>query len=111
GAEKRVKLYTGYNGTKILRERELKTPKMMKDQYIYIHIGSKEKKVRKLETIRFIHAGLSVLLLRLNSPAGYVNKISRSKMLTILSNISEFGKGVLPAIILTWKAKICNIIN
>ncbi|CAB5217632.1 unnamed protein product [Rhizophagus irregularis] len=83
----------------------------MKDQYIYIHIGSKEKKVRKLETIRFIHAGLSVLLLRLNSPAGYVNKISRSKMLTILSNISEFGKGVLPAIILTWKAKICNIIN
>ncbi|RIA90813.1 hypothetical protein C1645_693238, partial [Glomus cerebriforme] len=24
-------LYTGYNGTKILRERGLKTPKMMKD--------------------------------------------------------------------------------
>ncbi|CAI2193859.1 18317_t:CDS:2, partial [Funneliformis geosporum] len=83
------KLHTGYNGTKILRERGLKTPKMMKDQFddLCIHMGSKEKKVRKLETIGFIHAGLSVLLLRLDSPAGYVSRISRSKMLTIPSNI------------------------
>ncbi|RGB28441.1 hypothetical protein C1646_819106 [Rhizophagus diaphanus] len=108
-------LYTGYNGTKILRERGLKTPKMMKDQFddLCIHMGSKEKKVRKLETIGFIHAGLSVLLLRLDSPAGYVSRISRSKMLTIPSNISEFCKGVLPAIILAWKAKkiVSNVIE
>ncbi|CAG8476978.1 14049_t:CDS:10 [Ambispora leptoticha] len=78
-----------------------------------IHMGSKEKKVRKLETIGFIHAGLSVLLLRLDSPAGYVSRISRSKMLTIPSNISEFCKGVLPAIKLAWKAKkiVSNVIE
>ncbi|CAG8683274.1 1470_t:CDS:2, partial [Scutellospora calospora] len=40
------KLYTGYNGTKVLRERGLKTPKMMKDQFddLCKYIGSKEKK-------------------------------------------------------------------
>ncbi|CAG8597602.1 9468_t:CDS:10 [Ambispora gerdemannii] len=96
-------------------ERGLKTPKMMNDQFddLCIHMGSKEKKVRKLETIGFIHAGLSVLLLRLDSPAGYVSRISRSKMLTIPSNISEFCKGVLPAIILAWKAKkiVSNVIE
>ncbi|CAI2184545.1 6409_t:CDS:2 [Funneliformis geosporum] len=109
GCGEASKLYTGYNSTKILRERELKMPKMMKDQFdnLCIHMGSKEKKVRKLETIRFIHAGLSVLLLRLDSPARYVSRISRSKMLIILSNISKFCKGVLPAIILAWMAKIC----
>ena len=53
-------LYTRYNGTKILRERGLKTPKMMKDQFddLCIHVGLKEKKVQKLETIGFIHAGM-----------------------------------------------------
>ncbi|PKK58077.1 hypothetical protein RhiirC2_347831 [Rhizophagus irregularis] len=100
-------LYSGNNGTKILCERGLKTPKMMKDQFddLCIHMGSKEKEVRKLETIGFIHAGLSVLLLRLDSPAGYIGRITRSKMLTIPSTISEFGKGVLPVIMLAWKAK------
>lgn len=54
------KLYTGYNGTKILHERGLKTPKMMKDQFddLCTYMGSKEKKMRKLETIGFIHAGM-----------------------------------------------------
>jgi len=108
-------LYAGYNGTKILRERGLKTPKMMKDQFddLCIHMGSKEKEVRKLETIGFIHAGLSVLLLRLDSPAGYIGRISRSKMLTIPSTIGEFGKGVLPVIMLAWKAKkiVSNVIE
>ncbi|KAF0517978.1 hypothetical protein F8M41_016822 [Gigaspora margarita] len=57
GCEEVGKLYTGYNGTKILQDRRLKTPKMMMDQFddLCIHMGSKEKKVRKLETIRFIH--------------------------------------------------------
>ncbi|CAB4400787.1 unnamed protein product [Rhizophagus irregularis] len=78
-----------------------------------LYTGYNEKKVRKLETIGFIHAGLSVLLLRLDSPAGYVSRISRSRMLTIPSNISEFGKGVLPAIVLAWKAKkiVSNVIK
>lgn len=91
--------------------------------------GIKRKKVRKLETVGLIHSGmlcviyflfvglfqlillnslgLSVLLLRLDSPAGYIGRISRSKMLTIPSTVNEFGKGVLPVIVLAWKAKVC----
>ncbi|CAG8736669.1 6041_t:CDS:2, partial [Cetraspora pellucida] len=108
-------LYVGYNGTKILQERGLKTPKMMKDQFDDLCIYTKwnEKKIRKLETIGFIHAGkkiknkkrLSMLLLRLDSPTGYIGRITRSKMLTIPSATSEFGARVLPVIMLSWKAK------
>ncbi|CAG8585583.1 12542_t:CDS:10, partial [Cetraspora pellucida] len=102
-------LYVGYNGTKILRERGLKTPKMMKDQFDDLCVYTKwnEKKIRKLETIGFIHAGI------LDSPAGYIGRITRSKMLTIPSTISEFGARVLPVIMLSWKAKkiVSNVIE
>lgn len=53
-------LYTGYNGTKVLHERGLKTPKMMKDQFndLCSLVGSREEKVRKIQTIGFIQAGM-----------------------------------------------------
>jgi len=54
------KLYDGPNGTKLLRERGLKTPKMMKDQFniLCTLVESKKSKIRSLETIGFIHAGM-----------------------------------------------------
>ncbi len=48
-----------------------------------------------------------MLLLRLDSPEGYICRISRSKMLSVPSTISEFGQKFLPIIVLAWKAKVC----
>jgi len=108
-------LFKGNNGTKILRERGLKAPKMMKDQFddLCTRVKLREKIVRNLMTIGFIHAGLSVLLLTLDSPTGYICRISRSKMLTVPSTVSEFGTRALPAIVLAWKAKkiVSNVIE
>ncbi|CAG8569475.1 14330_t:CDS:2 [Funneliformis mosseae] len=80
---------------------------MMKDQFdnLCTLAESKESKIRSLKTIGLIHAGLFMLLLRLDFLAGYICGISRSKMLTVLSTINEFGKKVLPMIVLAWKAK------
>ncbi|CAG8719013.1 17313_t:CDS:2 [Funneliformis caledonium] len=98
--------FEGENGTKLLRERGLKMPKMMKDMFRHLceTFNQDDHKTRQLETIGFLHAGLMMVLLRLDSPAGYVCRVSRSKSFSIATNIKEFGK-TLPLISLTWKAK------
>ncbi|CAI2182259.1 4637_t:CDS:10, partial [Funneliformis geosporum] len=99
--------FEGQNGTKLLQEKGLKMPKMMKDMFDQLcrTFDQDEKKTRKLETIGFLHAGLMMTLLRLDSPAGYICRVSRSKPFFIATHIKEFGKKTLPAIALTWKAK------
>nr|CAG8484773.1 4435_t:CDS:2 [Entrophospora candida] len=76
----------------------------MKDQFddLCIHINLREKIVRNLMTISFIHV---------DSPPGYICQISHSKMLTILSTVTEFGTRALPVIMLAWKAKEINDAN
>lgn len=98
--------FEGENGTKLLRERGLKMPKMMKDMFKHLceTFDQDDHKTRQLETIGFLHAGLMMVLLRLDSPAGYVCRVLRSKSFSIATNIKEFGK-TLPLISLTWKAK------
>ncbi|RGB24452.1 hypothetical protein C1646_747795 [Rhizophagus diaphanus] len=99
----------GNNGTKLLHERGIKAPKMMKDMFYSLceAVGNEEKKIRKLQSIGFIHSGLMILLLRLvDSPAGYTCRITRTKMLEIPSQITQFGSKVLPVIVLAWKAKM-----
>ncbi|CAG8638609.1 7371_t:CDS:2 [Funneliformis caledonium] len=76
------KIFKGVNGMRILR--------------------------KKLETIGFIH---SVLLLRLDSPAGYVCKISRSKNLEILAGINEFVIKILPIIVMTLVNNMIKIVE
>ncbi|RGB23765.1 hypothetical protein C1646_805911 [Rhizophagus diaphanus] len=104
--------FEGNNGTKLLHERGIKAPKMMKDMLYSLceAVGNEEKKIRKLQSIGFIHSGLMILLLRLDSPAGYTCRITRTKMLEIPSQITQFGSKVLPVIMLAWKAKVCLII-
>ncbi|PKK63744.1 hypothetical protein RhiirC2_666905 [Rhizophagus irregularis] len=50
------KLYTGYNGTKILRERGLKTPKMMKMTYAF----TCDRKKKKSESLRLSDSFMQV---------------------------------------------------
>ncbi|CAB4407224.1 unnamed protein product [Rhizophagus irregularis] len=99
--------YRGQNDTKLLRERGLKTPKMMKDMFYRLceSVDWVEQKIRKVETIGFLHAGLMMMMLRLDSPSGYICRISRSKSLSIPSQVEEFGAKALPCILLAWMAK------
>ncbi|GBC17688.2 hypothetical protein GLOIN_2v1741550 [Rhizophagus irregularis DAOM 181602=DAOM 197198] len=69
-------------------------------------VGNEEEKIRKLQSIGFIHSSLMILLLRLDSPAGYTCRITRTKMLEVPSQIAQFGAKVLPVIMLAWKAKM-----
>jgi len=100
-------LYNGENDTKLLKERGLKTPKMIKDMFyqLCVAVDWDEQKIRKMESIGFLHAGLTMTLLRLDCPAGYACRISRSKSFCIPSKVSEFGKKALPTILLAWMAK------
>ncbi|RUS31704.1 hypothetical protein BC938DRAFT_477270 [Jimgerdemannia flammicorona] len=114
GCAEAGKIFEGH-GTKYLKERGKKTPKMMKDIFDYLCalVEMEEERVRKLQTIGFIHSGLTTVLLRLDSPAGFVNRILRTKSLSIPSDVAEFGSKVLPVILMAWKAKmiVANVIR
>ena len=59
GCSEAGKSYEGNNGTKLLHERGIKAPNMMKDMFYSLceAVGMEEKKIRKLQSIRFIHSG------------------------------------------------------
>lgn len=61
-------------------------------------------KLRQLELVSFIHAGLHMILLRMDVPAGYICRISRSDTLQIPIDVKCF-ENVLKCMILAWKAK------
>ncbi|CAG8712180.1 7780_t:CDS:2, partial [Funneliformis caledonium] len=106
--------YEGDNGTKLLKERGLKSPKMLKDMLVDLgnFIMWETNKLRQLELVSFIHAGLFMILLRMDAPAGYVCRITRSNTLQMPTNVKCFEQA-LKCIVLTWKAKtiICKTID
>nr|CAG8641700.1 12784_t:CDS:2 [Entrophospora candida] len=72
-------------------------PKMLKDMFdqLCMIVEQDECKIRKLETIGFLHSGLVMPILHMDSPAGYVCRV-------------EFGKNTLPVIAMAWKAKVTD---
>ncbi|CAG8626910.1 12729_t:CDS:2, partial [Funneliformis mosseae] len=106
GASEVGKEYEGDNGTKLLKERGLKSPKMLKDMLVDLgnFIMWETNKLRQLELVSFIHAGLFMILLRMDAPAGYVCRITRSNTLQMPTNVKCFEQA-LKCIVLTWKAK------
>ncbi|CAI2191858.1 18201_t:CDS:2 [Funneliformis geosporum] len=106
GASEVGKDYEGDNGTKLLKERGLKSPKMLKDMLVDLgnFIMWETNKLRQLELVSFIHAGLFMILLRMDAPAGYVCRITRSDTLQLPTNVKCFEQA-LKCIVLTWKAK------
>jgi len=115
GCAEAGRLFEGEKGTKLLREKGLKTPKMLKDIFnnLCAAVDEDEQKVRKLESIGFLHAGLVMSLLRLDSPAGYTCRVSCSKLLEIPSQVAKFSLKALPVVLLTWRAKtiVTNMIR
>ncbi|CAG8736782.1 9168_t:CDS:2, partial [Funneliformis caledonium] len=61
GCSEAGKSFEGNNETKLLHERGIKALKMMKDMFYSLceAIGNEEKKIRKLQSIGFIHSGRS----------------------------------------------------
>src|SRR3954447_17282217 len=53
GCSEAGKSFEGDNGTKLLHERGIKAPKMMKDMFYSLceAVGNEEKKIRKLQSI------------------------------------------------------------
>jgi hypothetical protein len=64
GASEVGKDYEGDKGTKLLRERGLKSPKMLKDMLVDLgnYIKWEKNKLRQLELVSFIHAGSMLLI-------------------------------------------------
>ncbi|CAJ0833909.1 12859_t:CDS:2, partial [Entrophospora sp. SA101] len=114
GASEVGKDYEGENGTKLLKERGLKSPKMLKDMFVDLgnFVKWERNKLRQLELVSFIHSGLFMMLLRMDAPAGYLCRITRSDTLQIPTDVKCFEQA-LKCIVLTWKAKmiICKTIN
>lgn len=52
--------FKGKNGTKLLQEGGLGMPKMLKDMFdqLFTNFDQVEYKIRKLETIAFLHVGM-----------------------------------------------------
>ncbi|CAG8502910.1 14391_t:CDS:2 [Cetraspora pellucida] len=107
GASEVGKDYDGDNGSKLLKERGLKSPKMLKDMIVNLgnFVEWKAEKLRQFELVSFIHAGLFMILLRMDVPAGYICRITRSDTLQMPTNVNQFEKA-LKCLVLTWKAKM-----
>ncbi|CAO3678706.1 unnamed protein product [Umbelopsis ramanniana] len=108
------KRYHGEKDTKLLLERDLKLPKMMKDQLLQLFkvCDNDERIIRKLSTVGILHYGLSATMLAMDCPAGYVCRVLPTQTYKIPTNIKSFPS-VLKVIELTWKAKasIRDMIN
>ncbi|CAO3694122.1 unnamed protein product [Rhizopus stolonifer] len=94
--------------TKILYEHGHKLPKMLRDMFNAL-CSSYPSIVRQLETVGYIHQGLSCRLLRLDSPDGYVARITHIPeedcWLTLAAKVDRFKEQTLPVILLAWQAK------
>ncbi|CAG8591666.1 6887_t:CDS:2 [Ambispora gerdemannii] len=114
GASEVGKDYEGDNGTKLLKERGLKSSKMLKDMIVDLgkFVEWETNKLRQFELVSFIHAGLYMILLRMDVPAGYICRVTRSDTLQVPTNVNQFEKA-LKCLVLTWKAKmiICKTID
>lgn len=96
----------GWQRDEITKERGIKSPKMLKDMFVGLgnFIMWETNKLRQLELVSFIHAGLFMILLRMDAPAGHVCRITRSDTLQMPTNVKCFEQA-LKCIVLTWKAK------
>ncbi|KAG2185102.1 hypothetical protein INT44_001892 [Umbelopsis vinacea] len=108
------KSYTSDKDTKLLLERDLKMPKMMKDQLVQLFklCDNDESTTRRLAIPGILHFGLHTLMLVMDCPAGYVCRVLPAPTYSVPTSIKIFP-ALLKVIQLTWKAKalIRDMIN
>ncbi|KAI9279526.1 hypothetical protein BC943DRAFT_355189 [Umbelopsis sp. AD052] len=100
------KSYTGEKDTKLLLERDLKMPKMLKDQLLQLFklCNNDENSIRKLATTGILQYGLHSSVILLDCPSGYVCRVSSTPTYKIPTSITTFPR-LLHVIELTWKSK------
>ncbi|ORX53067.1 hypothetical protein DM01DRAFT_1049958 [Hesseltinella vesiculosa] len=102
------KLYEQGNGTKPLAEAGLKLPKVLKDMLADL-IDSTDNsidKARKLETLGLVSYGLSLTMLRLDFPCGYVCRLTRTNSINIItSTCRQTCKSLIQCLCMIWMAK------
>ncbi|CAG8484948.1 10822_t:CDS:2 [Funneliformis caledonium] len=93
GCSEAGRCFKGENDTKILKERGLKCPKVMKDMFVDLANTAEwnTEIVRQIEVVGWIHAELMMMLMRLDNPSGYICRITRTPLHQIAEE--EVGKG------------------
>lgn len=108
------KSFTSESDTKVLLERNLKLPKMMKDQLVQLCklCENDEDTTRKLAIAEILQFGLHTTMMVMDCPAGYVCRILPTPIYKIPTSIRTFPS-LLDVIQMVWKAKelIRRIIN
>ncbi|RGB21936.1 hypothetical protein C1646_776959 [Rhizophagus diaphanus] len=106
GCSEAGRYFKGINDTKILKERGLKCPKMLKDMFVDLGnaVRWEAETVRQMEVIGWIHAELMMMLIRLDSPSGYICRITRTPFYQIAEEVGQFGEN-LECFTLALKAK------
>jgi hypothetical protein len=100
------KMFEGINSTKTLVERGLKSPKMMKDMRDDLLSKTSVSKHRQIKTIGYIHSGLTMQLIFLDSPRGYVSRLTRSMLYRVPENVNRFANDLLPLLAVIIQSKL-----
>ncbi|KAI8141482.1 hypothetical protein BJV82DRAFT_177720 [Fennellomyces sp. T-0311] len=95
-------------GTKETVEKWLKVPKLLKDMLDLAaqKLEYDETLVRQLKVIGFIHTHLRVSMMLLDSPAGYVTRLSRTRDYEVPIQKERVTHQLLPILKLILKAKV-----
>jgi hypothetical protein len=110
------RLFEGVNSTKTLVERGLKSPKMMKDMRDDLLSKTPVSKHRQIKTIGYIHSGLTMQLIFLDSPRGYVSRLTRSTLYRVPESVNRFPNDLLPLLAVIIQSKLfvqnmCSIVD
>ncbi|KAG2175299.1 hypothetical protein INT44_007787, partial [Umbelopsis vinacea] len=90
--------FDGPNGSKRMVESGLKTPKMLKDMLnnLAIICQQEEARVVGLRTVGFILSGLTMEILTMDAPNGYITRLTRSKLYQVPKEVSSVNAILLP---------------
>ncbi|KAI7857762.1 hypothetical protein BDC45DRAFT_532593 [Circinella umbellata] len=104
GASEVDKSYNS-NGNKMIKERGIKLPKVLKDM---LDILAKENKggYSNLCTVGVVHSGLHMKVIIADRPKGYTTRIIDGKALQIPVDIISFGEKVLPILVQVYHLKV-----
>ncbi|CAG8670241.1 9222_t:CDS:10, partial [Funneliformis mosseae] len=83
--------------TKILTESKLKLPKMLKDMIVKLlsRVNWNIDKRKQIQTVGIVHSGLSMMILYLDNPCGYVCRLNRGEILEVPDDERFFSSVLL----------------
>ncbi|CEP16443.1 hypothetical protein [Parasitella parasitica] len=77
---------TGDNDRKLLRERDVKLPKALKDMFLCLKNEGGDSKTPDIEVIGLLQYGLTMSMLRMDIPVNYVHRVRRTRVAQVPSD-------------------------